>query len=625
MGTCVSTPSTSPDESRQSSALFNPNPVVPITPANSVTFVRNHTQETNTSTTTNYTTNHLTSKDSNESENKQNNPLSPAPSVSEEYKVATSEQQAQAQAQAQTKTKTHQHQHQQPHKKNMTDKINSNVAPVRRLGDYILGPTLGEGGFSKVKLGVNEKTKEKVALKILKKEKLKVSNSVKQQVEREIAAMEKIKHPNVIRLHEVNWEAKYPKKNGKIIDTILVVLELATGGELFDFLSFTGSFDEAIARTYFHQLISALATCHASGVAHRDLKPENLLLDGDFKLKLADFGFASVFDSTNPVMFTECGTPGYMSPQVSEHHGYDPVANDIWACGVILFIMVAGFPPFQRPVNTDWWYDKLEKKKFKLFWQAHTRTAVFTPAVQDLIQKILSVDPKERYSIEQIKKHEWFAGPVLSDEALTAEFRRRKQTVDEEKNRQKLEKVKQMHVDAVAKQGESAEVTRGGPSMEMDPTSDELPPPLPAFNRILNNPLAVALSDLNPVEESSPFGDFKQPTVEAQLDQDAACLTCFHSKQSADFIFSRLVTVFESLKIVPEVNREALKIKADIVCHDQASIPLRVRVFADPVNQGYHICEFRRRRGDPLEFNVIFLQFRGFLSDIVAADPKASS
>jgi len=505
----------------------------------------------------------------------------------------------------------------------MTDKISANTEVVRRLGDYILGPTLGEGGFSKVKLGVNEKTKEKVALKILKKEKLKVSNSVKQQVEREIAAMEKIKHPNVIRLHEVNWEAKYPKKNGKIIDTILVVLELATGGELFDYLSFTGCFDEAIARTYFHQLMSALEACHGCGVAHRDLKPENLLLDGDFRLKLADFGFASVFDSTNPVMFTECGTPGYMSPQVAEHHGYDPVANDIWACGVILFIMVAGFPPFQRPVSSDWWYDKLEKKKFKLFWQAHCRTAVFTPAIQDLIQKILSVDPKERYSIEQIKKHEWFNGPTLKEDAMTAEFRRRKQTVDEEKNRQKLEKAQQMHAAAIANQADSAQVTRGFSSVEIDPTSDELPPPLPAFNRILNNPLAVPLQDLNPVEESNPFGDFKQATKEAPLDVDAACLTSFYSKQAPDAILSRLITCFESLKIVPEVNSETYKIKADIMCHDHASIPLRVRIFADPKNQGYHVCEFRRRKGDPLEFNTIFLQFRSFLNDIIVPDPQA--
>lgn len=101
------------------------------------------------------------------------------------------------------------------------------------------------------------------------------------------------------------------KKNGTELQVILVVLELATGGELFDFLAFTGPFEEAIARTYFQQLVAGLAHCHSKGIAHRDLKPENLLLDSSFVLKLADFGFANTFNSVQNVMYTECGTPGY--------------------------------------------------------------------------------------------------------------------------------------------------------------------------------------------------------------------------------------------------------------------------------------------------------------------------
>ncbi len=143
---------------------------------------------------------------------------------------------------------------------------------------------------------------------------------------------------------------------------------------MFEFLAFTGCFEEAIARTYFHQLINGLAYCHSQGVAHRDLKPENLLMDGQFQLKLADFGLSNVFavgtgavpvdaaaasvgaspsaGSIAPVtgaaaaaarlMYTECGTPGYMAPEVMGKKGYDPVGTDIWACGVILFIMLAG-------------------------------------------------------------------------------------------------------------------------------------------------------------------------------------------------------------------------------------------------------------------------------------------
>ena len=126
----------------------------------------------------------------------------------------------------------------------------------------------------RVRLGLDEKTGERVALKILKKKEMGVTADVIKQVEREIHAMSQISHQNVIRLKEVQWDATYEKKNGTKLQVILVVLELATGGELFDFLAFTGPFEPEIARTYFQQLIAGVAHCHSKGIAHRDLKPE---------------------------------------------------------------------------------------------------------------------------------------------------------------------------------------------------------------------------------------------------------------------------------------------------------------------------------------------------------------
>ncbi len=125
-----------------------------------------------------------------------------------------------------------------------------------------------------MRLGLDEKTGERVALKILKKKEMGVTADVIKQVEREIHAMAQITHVNVIRLKEVQWDATYEKKNGTKLQVILVVLELATGGELFDFLAFTGPFEESIARSYFQQLIAGIAHCHSKGIAHRDLKPE---------------------------------------------------------------------------------------------------------------------------------------------------------------------------------------------------------------------------------------------------------------------------------------------------------------------------------------------------------------
>jgi len=177
----------------------------------------------------------------------------------------------------------------------------------RKIGPYLLGDTLGEGGFAKVRLGRHETTGERVALKILKP--ALVTANTRANVEKEIAAMRKLNHPNVISLKHVDWAADYVDQ-GKATKIILIVLELASGGELFDFLSFSGCFEEAIARTYFQQLIEGVGYCHGQGIAHRDLKPENVLLDHNFKLKIADFGFAKTFNKKSSTMITECGTVG---------------------------------------------------------------------------------------------------------------------------------------------------------------------------------------------------------------------------------------------------------------------------------------------------------------------------
>jgi len=310
---------------------------------------------------------------------------------------------------------------------------------VRKLGHYIVKETLGEGGFSKVKLGVHEKTGEKVALKLLKN-KSKLTKPVRKQVEREIAAMSNIDHPNVLRMKEVDWECIYTKKNGKKQNVILIVLELATGGELFEFLSFTGCFEESIARTYFQQLMSGVEFCHSKGVVHRDLKPENLLLDDEFTLKLADFGFSNIICAAHKLMFTECGTPGYMAPEMPKGKGYDGAKADIWACGVILFIMLAGFPPFQKPSPSDWWFNKLSNNKHALFWQAHSRSAYFSDQTKDFINKILNPDPEKRISIADMKKHPWWKGATITKTSLVAELNRRKATVDSVKNKEKEKK-----------------------------------------------------------------------------------------------------------------------------------------------------------------------------------------
>ena len=325
--------------------------------------------------------------------------------------------------------------------------------PTPRLIDkYMMGETLGKGGFSKVKLGLDPSTSPptRVALKLLNKSSLSSSASHLRQAEREIAAMSAISHQHVLQLRDVRWSAKYTKKSGACYDVILLVLELATQGELFDYLSYTGAFHETLARTYFHQLIDAVGYCHSHAIAHRDLKPENLLLDHTFALKVADFGLSNSLITPagqHRLMHTECGTLAYLAPEVLSRKGYDGTAADVWSCGVVLFIMIASFPPFQQPSLNDWWFNKLATGRAHLFWAAHTRSAAFSPALQRFLTSLLEVDPAKRMTIARMVEDEWFCGETLSTERLYEEMRKRREEVDVHKMRERAEKERKKRQD----------------------------------------------------------------------------------------------------------------------------------------------------------------------------------
>ncbi|MBA0779208.1 hypothetical protein Gotri_003482 [Gossypium trilobum] len=223
----------------------------------------------------------------------------------------------------------------QEKEKVMTTRTSSNSRT--RVGKYELGRTLGEGTFAKVKFARNVETQENVAIKILDKEKV-LKHKMISQIKREISTMKLIKHPNVIRMFEVM--ASKTK--------IYIVLEFVTGGELFDNIARRGRLKEDDARTYFHQLINAVDYCHSRGVYHRDLKPENLLLDANGVLKVSDFGLSALPQQVRAdgLLYTACGTPNYVAPEVIKSKGYDGAKADVWSCGVILFVLMAGYLPF---------------------------------------------------------------------------------------------------------------------------------------------------------------------------------------------------------------------------------------------------------------------------------------
>jgi len=474
------------------------------------------------------------------------------------------------------------------------------------MGPYVVGHTLGEGGFSKVKLGVNKQTGEKVALKLLQASKLALNESSRKQVEAEITAMAKVQHPHVIRLKHVEWEAKYTKKNGKTQDVMLVVLELATGGELFEFLQHTGSFEEAVARTYFHQLIDGVGYCHSQGVVHRDLKPENLLMDDNFVLKLADFGFAKATEMSK-TMYTQCGTPGYMSPEMFEHHGYDPMKADIWACGVILFIMFAGFPPFQAPKISDWWFHKLKNNRHDLFWRAHSRTVYFSDTYKDLVNKILCTDPSLRISLADIQRHDWFNGEMISDQALFAEMQNRKTQVNEKKARERVAKLAKEGQDGVVGMDISAKHRALG---------DDFPdmPPSMGFFSAMEQKVAVA-GDM----EMGSFG--VEGTAQVYDPSRAGTVyTKFQSNCQAHELYGRLSAVVQGLRAEYTAKPATYKIKAT-TSSETGGVTFTVQVFRDASSARHHV-EFKRLSGDGLQFRAIYYMFRDQMADMILETPK---
>ncbi|KAL8192301.1 hypothetical protein R6Q57_027968 [Mikania cordata] len=260
-----------------------------------------------------------------------------------------------------------------------------------RVGRYELGRTLGEGTFAKVKFARNVETGENVAIKILDKEKV-LKHKMITQIKREISTMKLIRHPNVIRMFEVM--ASKTK--------IYIVLEFVTGGELFDKVASRGRLKEDEARKYFQQLINAVDYCHSRGVFHRDLKPENLLLDANGCLKVSDFGLSALPQQVREdgLLYTTCGTPNYVAPEVINNKGYDGAKADLWSCGVILFVLMAGYLPFED-ANLTTLYKKIFKADF-------TCPPWFSSSAKKLIKRILDPNPVTRITAAEVIENDWF-------------------------------------------------------------------------------------------------------------------------------------------------------------------------------------------------------------------------
>ncbi|XWS15848.1 hypothetical protein CRYUN_Cryun34aG0036900 [Craigia yunnanensis] len=269
-------------------------------------------------------------------------------------------------------------------------KKDTNGGQALLLGRYEVGKLLGHGTFAKVYYARNVKSGDSVAIKVIDKEKV-LKGGLIDHIKREIAILRRVRHPNIVQLFEVMATKS----------KIYFVMEYVRGGELFNKVA-KGRLKENVARKYFQQLISAVNFCHARGVYHRDLKPENLLLDDNGDLKVSDFGLSAVSDQIRQdgLFHTFCGTPAYVAPEVFSRKGYDAAKVDIWSCGVILFVLMAGYLPFNDH-NITAMYKKIYKGEFRCpRW--------FSPELSRLLTKLLDTNPETRMTIPEIMENRWF-------------------------------------------------------------------------------------------------------------------------------------------------------------------------------------------------------------------------
>uniref|UniRef100_A0A671WB55 non-specific serine/threonine protein kinase n=1 Tax=Sparus aurata TaxID=8175 RepID=A0A671WB55_SPAAU len=261
---------------------------------------------------------------------------------------------------------------------------------------------LPPGAFSEVVLAEEKRTQRLVAIKCIPKKALEGKEN---NIENEIAVLHRIKHPNIVTLEDIFESTSH----------LYLVMQLVSGGELFDRIVEKGFYTERDASQLIHQILDAVKYLHDMGIVHRDLKPENLLyysMDEDSKIMISDFGLSKI-EGAGSVMSTACGTPGYVAPEVLAQKPYSK-AVDCWSIGVISYILLCGYPPF---------YDENDAKLFEQILKAEYEFDSpywddISDSAKDFICHLMEKEPLKRYTCEQALQHPWICGDTALDKNI---------------------------------------------------------------------------------------------------------------------------------------------------------------------------------------------------------------
>ncbi|KAJ0266799.1 CBL-interacting serine/threonine-protein kinase 10 [Hirschfeldia incana] len=420
---------------------------------------------------------------------------------------------------------------------------------------YEVGRLLGQGTFAKVYYGRSVETNQSVAIKMIDKDKV-MKVGLMDQIKREISVMRIAKHPNVVELYEVMATKT----------RIYFVMEYCKGGELFNKVA-KGKLRDDVAWKYFHQLINAVDFCHSRQVYHRDIKPENLLLDDNENLKVSDFGLSALADCKRQdgLLHTTCGTPAYVAPEVINRKGYDGTKADIWSCGVVLFVLLAGYLPFHDS-NLMEMYRKIGKGDFKA-------PSWFAPEVRRLLCKMLDPNPETRITIAKIRESSWFRKGLH---------------------------MKQKKMEKRVRETNPAEASGAGPSenggMVREENNTDQPTSINAFDIIASS----AGFDLTGL-----FGDVYDKRESR-----------FTSQKPASVIISKLEEVAQRLKLSIR-KREAGLFKLETSKEGRkGKLSMDAEIFQ--VTPTFHMVEVKKSNGDTLEYQKLVKEdLRPALADIV--------
>ncbi|EPZ36814.1 Pkinase-domain-containing protein [Rozella allomycis CSF55] len=477
---------------------------------------------------------------------------------------------------------------------NQTDS-DLNVIISQKLPNYEIIEEIGHGTYGKVFLSRFKVNGDHRAIKYIQ---YSSNPALQQQIHKEIIIHKALKHVNIIQVFEV---ADLPPV------CTLLVMELASGGELFDRIEPDVGLEEQLTHFYFFQLIRAVEYLHGQGVCHRDLKPENILLDVDGNLKLTDFGFSTIFRHQNKrrMLETACGTPVYMAPEVMKRY-YDGEQVDLWSAGIILYVLLVGNTPWEEPTERDKDFAKFIREGpcglVEGSWQN------LSNEVKDLLCNILRFDPKERFTLSKIKNHPWFqqSNPLLSPKGLCAN--------PEQLAMKFVKHIKSSPIDYI-----------------MDLNDDESRQVFPALSQ--PDPLYKFSQDISMKEISfsqpydiTPGNRHSQPLLPPLSANTPgqkynwfmryfSChrLTRFYSKSHETVILKKLKDILQSLLVQFKVNGS--KITFSTV--DKHKCPLNGEISILKASNDVRIVVYKRNKGDPLEFKRFYKMFIEHVRDLI--------